>query len=119
MHEAYVECALWSSTDDEGEPLDRSSADLSQEASDEMYRDCADFCQLVTEQYGIRTFDGWDSAQLGHDFWLTRNGHGAGFWDRYYGADDPRTENGRKLTEAAKTFGECDLYVGDNGEIYC
>jgi hypothetical protein len=22
-----------------------------------------------------------DFAQLGHDFWLTRNGHGAGFWD--------------------------------------
>ena len=25
-------------------------------------------------------------AQIGHDLWLTRNGHGAGFWDRGLGA---------------------------------
>lgn len=24
----------------------------------------------------------WPDSQIGHDFWLTRNGHGAGFWDR-------------------------------------
>lgn len=35
----------------------------------------------------------------GQDFYLTRNGHGAGFWDRGYG------EIGRQLTEAAKIYG--------------
>jgi len=35
-------------------------------------------------------------AQAGHDFWLTRNGHGAGFWD----GDWPET--GDALTEASK-----------------
>jgi hypothetical protein len=24
----------------------------------------------------------YSAEQLGHDLWLTRNGHGAGFWDR-------------------------------------
>jgi hypothetical protein len=47
----------------------------------------------------------------GHDFWLTRNGHGAGFWDRGLG------ELGDALTQAAKSFGQCDLYVTDDGAI--
>lgn len=35
----------------------------------------------------------------GHDFKLTRDGHGAGFWDRGYG------EAGKQLTEAARAYG--------------
>lgn len=50
----------------------------------------------------------------GHDFWLTRNGHGSGFWDG--GWKEPAAT---KLTKAAKAFGECNLYVGDDGLIYC
>jgi hypothetical protein len=52
-------------------------------------------------------------TQAGHDFWLTRNGHGAGFWDRGLG------EVGRRLTDACKPYGSAYLYVGDNGMIYC
>ena len=47
-----------------------------------------------------------------HDFWLTGNRHGAGFWDRGYGAD------GDTLTEAAHGYGDVDLYVGDDGQIH-
>lgn len=42
--------------------------------------------------------DGIDEEQIGHDFWLTRNGHGAGFWDRDLG------EIGEKLTAICKEF---------------
>ena len=38
--------------------------------------------------------------QHGQDFALTRNGHGAGFWDRGYG------EVGQALTDAARVYGE-------------
>ena len=48
----------------------------------------------------------------GHDFWLTRCGHGAGFWDRGVG------ETGERLTKAAEKFGNVDLCVGDDGKIY-
>ena len=48
-----------------------------------------------------------------HDFWLTRNGHGAGFWDGDY--DD---EVGTELTKIAHTFKELDCYVGDDGKIH-
>jgi hypothetical protein len=48
---------------------------------------------------------------------LTRNGHGAGFWNRFYG-DQPATKLGRALSDAAKVYGSCDLYIGDDGQIY-
>ena len=44
-------------------------------------------------------------------FWLNRNGHGAGFWD----GDWPK--HGAELDKAAHSYGEFDLYVGDDGEI--
>jgi hypothetical protein len=49
----------------------------------------------------------------GHDFWLTRNGHGAGFWD----GDWPEPL-ATVLTDAAHAFGELSPYVGDDGLIY-
>ncbi len=51
--------------------------------------------------------------RAGHDFWLTRQGAGAGFWD----GDWPEAA-GKRLTESSKTFGETTLYVGDDGKIH-
>jgi hypothetical protein len=48
---------------------------------------------------------------LGHDLWLTRNGHGVGFWDRDLG------DLGDLLTDLADLMGEFDLSVGDYGTI--
>jgi len=53
---------------------------------------------------------------IGHDFWLTRNGHGAGFWDTP--KDWGGKENADAISEIAKGFGEVDLYAGDDGKIY-
>tara|TARA_R110001606_G_scaffold160326_1_gene304282 strand:+ start:719 stop:1090 length:372 start_codon:yes stop_codon:yes gene_type:complete len=41
--------------------------------------------------------------QSGHDFWLTRNGHGTGFWDRskIYG-----NFYAEEFTKSAKLYGE-------------
>lgn len=50
---------------------------------------------------------------VAHDFWLTRNHHGAGFWDGDY--PEPIAT---QLTNLAHGFGECNLYVGDDGLIY-
>lgn len=50
--------------------------------------------------------------QLGHDFWLTRNGHGAGYWDRGLG------ELGDRLADAARAHGTAGLYVGDDGLVH-
>ena len=45
-------------------------------------------------------------------FLLTRNGHGAGFWDRGNGA------LGDRLADAARVYGTQGAYVGDDELIY-
>lgn len=109
---AYVECALWSSTDESddsgGRPLDDNydAENITLATLREMVADCKSFISLAgLHLYGI------DAAQAGHDFWLTRNGHGAGFWDRGLG------EQGELLSKVAKTFGSYDLTV-HRGRIY-
>lgn len=107
--QAYVEAALWSSTDDDGDPLDSNynAGDIALETLERMQCDCNGFSDANSDDIGDRL------EQAGHDFWLTRNGHGAGFWD----GDWPE-EAGDRLTEAAKRLGEFNLYVGDDGVIY-
>ncbi|MHA3724213.1 hypothetical protein ACXR2T_10075 [Leucobacter sp. HY1910] len=51
-------------------------------------------------------------AQLGQDFWLTRNGYGTGFWDRGLG------DLGVRLSASARTFGEAYARVGEDGRLY-
>lgn len=116
MLASYVETALWSSydqtTDQGGEPLDRNYGreDIAPESLTRMRIDCAAF--LAVHARDIELSD-QTPAQVGHDFWLTRNGHGAGFWD----GDYPEPQ-GAQLTAAAHAFGESDLYVGDDGKVY-
>lgn len=77
-------------------------------------RDCEDFQlevkDLLAEAYSQ---DGYDRTQAGHDFWMTRNGHGTGFWDR--GLPDAV---GQALTEAAHAAGSVHPYKGDDGLVY-
>ena len=110
---AYLVCALWSSTGDDGEPLDADHGidDIADESIASAASDVSGFLSLCEEE-GMDPFAELDHEQVGHDFWLTRNGHGAGFWDRGLG------EQGRKLTVLAKTYGSCDAYAGDDGLIY-
>lgn len=96
--EAYVECALWSSTEGEqGEILlDEHEGDIAPEALAEMEQDCADFQTAMADTLAAWYVLGQTSECAGHDFWLTRNRHGAGFWDRYYnepGSDPSEWEN--------------------------
>ena len=107
----YIDCALWSSIDESGEPLDRKfdTSDIDSETVSEMICECEKF---IAENETWLDMVGCDYSQHGHDFWLTRNHHGAGFWDRGYG------DTGEILTDAAHAYGEVNLYVGDDGMIY-
>jgi hypothetical protein len=108
--QSYIECALWLTCDDAGNPVDTGVCDVSAELAEDMESDVADFLAYL-EANNI-PHDEWTDEQLGHDLWLTRNGHGAGFWDR-------GLPQGEALTAAAKTFGPVELYVGDDGNLYC
>lgn len=118
--DAYIEAALWSSMDnyeDGGEPLDTNYdyEDIDEQTRLNLMDECWDFISLCLTE-GVEPFPKYnkewsDVSMSGHDFWLTRNGHGAGYWDRGLG------DLGDKLSDAAKTFGSVDLYVQD-GKIY-
>ena len=122
---AYIECALWSSNDESddngGEPMDKNYGpeDLSPCALAAIVKDCERF-QVENENLIEQAWDehGQNDANCGHDFWLTRNGHGCGFWDGDYSHDHGEGIVGKALTKAAKAYGECSLYVGDDGLIY-
>lgn len=51
-------------------------------------------------------FDAWSPEQIGLDFILTTNGHGAGFWDR-------GLPYGDELTELCKPFGTISAYLDE------
>lgn len=116
---AYMICALWSSTDEHGEPLDAvfSPDDIAQECADAMRASCVDFVQAnvadLAEYCQRMRNEQWSGEErAGHDFWLTRNGHGAGFWDRGLG------DLGQRLSDAAEVYGSVDLYASDDGRVY-
>lgn len=112
--DGYLTCALWSSNDesdeDGGAPMDQTydETDIAPETYLEMRRDCQDFLARCR----VRGLTDVDNSQGGHDFWLTRNGHGAGFWDGDWG------DQGDALTAIAEEFGSTTLYVGDDNQIH-
>lgn len=107
---------LWSEIGDDGEPLDQDYDldDVAREAWAELRGDLSGFVACVVESASERALEIImnDASQAGHDFVLTRNGHGTGFWDRDYG------DAGDELTKWAKTFGEMNAYVGDDGKVH-
>ena len=129
----YIEAALWSSTDNAieeggdshpdsngGWPLDANYSidDIDDRTLKIMIADCrlfresnAELLASVMGRLGRYETSRYTEARAGHDFWLTRNGHGAGFWDRGLG------EPGDRLTDACKTFGEFNLYV-EGGKVF-
>lgn len=117
---SYIETALWSSNDDDDVPLDQnySEDDIDEETLDKLNKEAARFYaeneRDIETGYAPKFGNQFSNEEMaGHDFWLTRNGHGAGFWD-----GDWMEPQATRLTEASKRYGEVYLYVGDDGKIY-
>ena len=112
--QGYIDAACWTSDPDPPSgPYDATDqrSQLCPNVLNDMAASCADF---QAHHNVDLTCDGApDLARAGHDFWLTRNGHGAGYWD----GDWPEPAATR-LTDAAQACGEVDLYTGDDGTIY-
>lgn len=112
---SYLITALWSSTDNlednGGDPLDKNYdiKDIEHNTLLKMVGDCKDFQQKHKTLY---LDGGWNETQAGRDFWLTRNGHGTGFWD--VELHNPKKEKiGEELTKYAKSYGTYDLFLCD------
>ncbi len=124
--QSYLHTALWSSTiseDSDGEPGERDGEPFDKHFSTD------DFSAEALETLRAHAFSFWsrmwyylnyeeskrgekpEASQAGHDFWLTQNGHGAGFWDGYY------PTYGDTFTKLAKCYPVIDLYVTEKNEV--
>lgn len=83
--------------------------DLAPKVVAEAREDLEGFGSYVEETLGFDPFEVFDAEQVAHDFCLSRNGHGAGFFDGDF------THEGEqyctRLQDAAETFGTMGLQV--------
>jgi hypothetical protein len=105
----YLETAAWADGEEAGA---HCRDDFDRKAVNSARSDLAGFFEYVAETCpdAADELDAYHN-RAGHDFWLSRNGHGAGFWDGDW-------EHGRVLRDAAKTFGTVDIVEGDNGPTF-
>lgn len=96
MTTQYLATALWSTSGDDCENLDDkfSVSDISEEFQEKAFNECAQLYALISD---LIYEDENDMEQIGHDFWLTRNRHGVGFWDGDY-------KNGQKITAIVQSY---------------
>ena len=116
MVQSYIETALWS-THHTGDPeggaagtlyrLGFTAERLAEETRVAAERTCADFWLSNADD-----LIDMSAEQVGRDFWLTRERHGAGFWDR------DLAELGDRLTDSAHDYGSADWFVGADDLIY-
>lgn len=122
--DAYLAAALWSSIIDEGEQQDGRNGDFF-----DAHFSISEFSEEALQTLRAHAFSFWsrmwfyldheegrkgekpDSTKAGHDFWLTQNGHGAGFWDGDY------PTYGETFTKLAKCYPEINLFVTEENEV--
>lgn len=126
FYRQYVITALWlecPGSPDEND--DRSFSDrgitiekLQPETAAKMRADCDKF---YDDPANAADLAAWrerhnGDVEAGHDFWLTRNGHGMGFWDRFN--DGPLEAAGNRLTAACDAYNVYSLDLADDGTVY-
>lgn len=113
MVQAYITAMCWASVDEEGNPFD-SSYDLSQQALDAACIACTRFLDVHGKdlELVLSTSPEYNYEQAGHDLFLNREGHGAGFWDRGLG------HFGEVFSKYCDSIGRAEPYIGDDQLIY-
>lgn len=109
----YLDTLLWSSVDDvTGKTMDElvSVDDLPSEIIQQAIADCASFCVKI----GDELYGSFPDEDLAHNFALTRNHHGAGFWDGDFGDG----WDCLVLCAVSYSFGEIYIAFGDDRQIY-
>lgn len=104
---AYLEAIDFTELGEYGQPP--IGAEIDEDFLRESIIDCLAFfscieCYLSPENI----------LQAGHDFWLTRNGHGVGFWDR---SDIYGETYAEKFTKIAESFGEAYAVYDELAEV--
>lgn len=110
----YIIAALWSTSnmDDDSKFLDQdySEEDIAPETLEKMK---ADVTKFLNDNIEALNKSGLSDELIGHDFWLSRNGHGAGFFDHNLDKDVEK-----QLMDYCRDMKGVDLYVGDDNKIH-
>ena len=113
---AYIEALYFTDIDNPDQSDIEGDSELAPDTLLDIQADCRSFwrrfgCYITTETCSDAFRD--SVTQAGHDFHMTRNGHGVGFWeDEWPGAYR------EMLTNGANGYGPFEVYQGDDGLIY-
>lgn len=113
---AYIYTALETSSDENDYYLDQNygPGEIEYAAYARMVNDCKNFQRINASLLALedpRLDDKAIAYKAGTDFWLTRNGHGSGFFEW---KNEMQAE---LLANSAHAFGSQNLYVTDSGTI--
>jgi hypothetical protein len=112
----YIECIFFTEAHSDNPELEHTTIqDISMVSMAKIKEDCKNFQKEVADagidfdEICLKSSEYSPEELAGHDFWLTRNHHGAGFWD-----GDWKEPEAVELTRIAHTYGE--VYVHLDGE---
>lgn len=106
----YLEAMVWANVADEDSGA-WQAYDIADDSLNALECDARDFLasNYADIESAVNGHDGYGFDSAGHDYALTRNGHGAGYWDRGLG------DVGDSLTDMAQAAGCAYLIPDDDG----
>lgn len=114
--DSYYETAFWTEgdndfdneiQDDNNKLNNKSISDISDKSKEQSKNDIIEFIKKAKE-IAPEELSTYNEKSLGHNIWLSRNGHGAGFFD----------DNNDQLQQIARDMKSVNMYVGDDGQVY-
>lgn len=108
---SYLETALWTEEEILKEELEDNSFsiyDFNEEDKDKAREQIEWFVNNAKS-----SLNGLSETAIGYDIWLSRNGHGSGFWDRGIPKHDSDF-----LMDLCYQLGTVYIYVGDEEKLY-
>lgn len=104
----------------DGKPeIEINREDIDADALQQIVRDCQAF-YIANENHvhasGACVRDGCDDQAgfAGSDLYMTRAGHGVGFWD----STCWKPEHGQPMSDYVDGMGYFEPYIGDDGKVY-
>lgn len=104
---SYLETAIWAEESDENDLQGKTIQELDKNSKANSAIEIYQFLQKA-QQEASDELNTYDEEGIGHNLWLSRNGHGAGFFD----------DNNDKLQNLARNMKSVNIYSGDDGKIY-
>lgn len=112
----YIEAMFFFSESNDENLKNVGLPEISTELMERIEKDCAEFLakanHLISDEYCNYT-ECTAEEYAGHDFFLTRNGHGSSFLDGFWS-----NTTATNLYKLSKTFNQMNVYLGDDNRIY-